>query len=104
MKTKKTMNQQKLAEWILKQKYFFLSPECDGMRAYDLAGIIIREGQDEIKYAYSKVGTRKATKFAETSKKENMVKCQIPNCLSGELVDGRYARKICDKCEEHLLG
>ena len=41
------MNQQKLREWILKQKYFFLNPELDGMTAWELAGIIIREGRDE---------------------------------------------------------
>ncbi len=43
--SKPTMNQQKLREWILKQDYFSLNPKFDGMTAWELAGIIIREGQ-----------------------------------------------------------
>lgn len=31
------------------------------------------------------------------------VKCCIKNCLSGQMVDGRYPRQICDKCESRLL-
>lgn len=42
------MNQQKLREWIMKQDYFSLNPKYDGMTAWELAGIIIREGQEEV--------------------------------------------------------
>lgn len=40
------MNQQKLQQWILEQKYFFLTPEFDGMTAWELAGKIIEAGTD----------------------------------------------------------
>ncbi len=40
------MNQQKLREWIMKQPYFTLEPKYDGMTAWELAGIIIREGSE----------------------------------------------------------
>lgn len=56
--------QQKLREWILKQKYFFLAPEYDGMTAWELAGIILRESGDT-KFVYTNVGTRKETDFQE---------------------------------------
>lgn len=52
------MNQQKLREWIMKQNYFSLNPRYDGMTAWELAGIIIREGQDEVNYQYTKVGVK----------------------------------------------
>ena len=41
------MNQQKLREWILKQKYFSLEPNFDGMTAWELAGKIIKAGTDK---------------------------------------------------------
>lgn len=34
--------QQKLREWILKQKYLSLNPEYDGMTAWELAGMMIK--------------------------------------------------------------
>lgn len=40
--------QQKLREWILKQTYFSLEPKYDGMTAWELAGIILREIGDEV--------------------------------------------------------
>ena len=43
-----TMNQQKLQQWILKQDMFRLTGKWDGMSAWELAGIIIREGQDDL--------------------------------------------------------
>ena len=58
----KEQRQQKLREWILKQKYFFLAPSYDGMTAWELAGIILRESGDE-NFVYTKVGHRKETKF-----------------------------------------
>ncbi len=53
------MNQQKLREWILKQNYFSLNPACDGMTAWELAGIIIREAQDDKHYVYTNIGPKK---------------------------------------------
>lgn len=34
-------NQQQLREWILKQPYFVLKPEYDGMTAWEIAGKIL---------------------------------------------------------------
>ena len=45
-----------------------------------------------------------ASKLAKMLEKPILGKCQISNCLSHELVDLRYKRQICDKCEEYLLG
>lgn len=39
--------QQKLREWILKQKYFSLTPEFDGMTAWEIAGKILEVLEDE---------------------------------------------------------
>lgn len=36
------MNQQKLREWILKQDYLYLNPKYDGMTAWELAGMMIK--------------------------------------------------------------
>ena len=37
------MIQQKIREWILKQDYMFLNPKNDGMTAWEIAGIIMKE-------------------------------------------------------------
>ena len=35
--------QQRLREWILEQKYFALTPQFDGMTAWELSGIILKK-------------------------------------------------------------
>lgn len=39
--------QQKLREWILKQDYLFLNPKYDGMNAWEIAGKILKEIEDD---------------------------------------------------------
>ena len=39
--------QQKLREWIMKQEYLFLNSKYDGMTAWEIAGIILREIEEE---------------------------------------------------------
>ena len=43
LRAKTETTQQKLREWILKQPYFHLDVKYDGMTAWELAGIILKE-------------------------------------------------------------
>ena len=38
--------QQRLREWILEQKYFALTPQFDGMTAWELSGIILKKVEE----------------------------------------------------------